>query len=142
MSPAPFRYDASVIDLGPRIFTTTAVTGSPALAAETIVATITTSGDIAASKGAHILWALAWTVGTNGVSARYRVRRTDASGTTVYDSGVTTAGIAATALLHASGYAFDSGPTLPGQVYVVTLTVGSGSAASTVSAAHAACLLV
>ena len=41
---------------------------------------------------------------------------------------------AATQLGYRYAQAFDTGPTMPGQVYVATLTVGSASAASTVSA--------
>jgi hypothetical protein len=140
--PVPFRYDAAALNLSPRVFTSTAVTGSPAAASETIVCTVTTSGDIAAALGAVILFAVAYTVGTSGVSARYRVRQTNVAGTVLFDSGVTTAGIAAAALVNESVQAIDTAPVLPGQVYVLTLTIGSGAATSTVSAANGIVIVV
>lgn len=132
--PVPIREDSAGIDLGSRFFQTTTVTGSPAAATETIVATLATSGDIASTKGVFLVWSLAYTVGTNGITARYRIRQTDAAGTTKYDSGLIT--VVAATLLHVSGSAFDAAPVLPGQVYVLTLTIGSGSASSAVSAAN------
>jgi hypothetical protein len=37
---------------------------------------------------------------------------------------------------------FDTGPTLPGQVYVATLTITAGAAASTVSGLYLRALVV
>lgn len=133
--PVPIQQAADSIDLGPRFFFTATVAGSPAAAAETIVATLTPTGDIAVTKGVFLFGALAFTVGTAGVSARYRIRQTNAAGTVVFDSGATTAGIAAANVVAADVQGVDTAPTMPGQVYVLTLTVGSASAASTVSAA-------
>jgi hypothetical protein len=38
--------------------------------------------------------------------------------------------------------AIDTAPVLPGQVYVLTLTIGSGAATSTVSAANGIVIVV
>jgi hypothetical protein len=130
--PVPIRETAAGIDLSARVFVTTTVGASPALAAETIIGTVTTSGDIAALAGIVInAWA-AFTVGTSGVSAQMRVRQTNVAGTIVANSGAVTA--TAAALTERSILGFDAAAVLPGQVYVLTLQVASGAAASTVSA--------
>lgn len=142
--PAPIQITADHIDLGPRVVQTQAITGSPAAAAETIVATLPAFGDIAASLGVWISGTIAFTVGTNGTAITLRVRRTNVAGTVVLTTGALTA---TAATLIAPGFnAFDpitvAGLTLPGQVYVVTLQVTAGSAASTVSAASVVALCV
>lgn len=140
--PQPIQQDASHIDLSPRIFTSTAVAGSPALAAETIVCTVTCANDLASTFGVILAGSIAFTVGTSGASARYRVRRTDTSGATVFDSGVTTAGITAAGLVLQPVTAVDAGGYVNGRIYVLTLTVGSGAAVSTVSAANLTAIVV
>jgi hypothetical protein len=70
-----------------------------------------------------------------------KLRRTNASGTTVFSTGVMNAPAAAD-LLSYTVAGFDTGPTLPGQVYVVTLTVANGGAESTVSAATLLAIVV
>jgi hypothetical protein len=140
--PAPFRIDGAGVNLSSRVFTSTAVTGSPSAASETIVCTVTTSGDIAAALGCVIMFACAFTVGTSGASARYRIRQTNTSGSTIFDSGVTTAGISAGNLVNENVQGVDTAPVLPGQVYVLTLTIGSGAATSTVSAANGIVIVV
>lgn len=130
--PDPFKYGGAVVDMSPRLFHTATVAASPAAAAETIIATLTIPEDLGVVKGILLQGYCAFTAGTNGVSANVRIRRTDASGTIVKASGAVT--VVAASLYDRSIEAFDTGPTLPGQVYVLTLTVASGSAASTVSA--------
>lgn len=130
--PPPIQYSAASIDLSQRFGTTATVTGSPAAATETIIATLTLNLDVAVESGVLLVGYCAFTAGTNAVSATLKVRRTDTSGTTLKTSGAVT--VAATNLYDRFISAFDTGPTLPGQVYVLTLTMGSGSAASTVSA--------
>ena len=133
------------VDLSPRFAANNTVVGSPALAAETVVCSLPAIGSaVVTGSGVLILAQIAYTVGTSGASARYRVRQgtTAGSGTVVFDSGVTTAGIAAAALVVENLIAFDTSPTFPGQAYCLTLTVGSGAATSTVSAASIACLIV
>lgn len=138
--PVGFKYSAESIDLAPRFAHTATVTGSPAAAVETIIATLTLNLDVAVSLGAMIWGYCAFTAGTNGTSANVKLRRTDASGTTLKASGLVN--VTAAALYDRAITAFDTGPTLPGQVYVMTLTVTAGSAASTVSAVTLAALVL
>lgn len=130
--PTPINASAAGLDLSPRVFSSTTVVASPAAAAETIVCTVTCTGDIAVIAGILLVGWTAFTVGTNGVSVQTKIRRTNVSGSTRVDSGAETA--TAANLGTSNVVAFDTGPTMPGQVYVLTLTVASGSAASTVSA--------
>lgn len=132
----PIRIDSGAIDLTQRIISNNTIVGSPATNAETTILSVTIPTDMAALLGVIILWTASYTVGTSGTAVTYKVRRTGTSGATVATSGATTAGISAGNLVIESGSAFDNGPTLPGQVYVVTMTVTGGAAASTVSAAN------
>jgi hypothetical protein len=130
--PVPLRYDATALDLSPRIQRTTTVSASPAAAVETIIATLTIAGDLAAVNGIHLDGWAAYTVGTSGVSVNLQIKRTNAAGTVIVATGALTRAAAA---LHADrAFGIDTGPTLPGQVYVLTMTVASAVAASTVSA--------
>lgn len=132
--PLPIQIDASHIDLSPRVFSSSTVVASPADATETIIAQVTCTGDIAIVSGIIVMAWCAFTVGTNGVSANLKIRRTNASGSTQAATGVVNEGVTAAAQLgYRYAQAFDTGPTMPGQIYVATLTVGSASAASTVS---------
>lgn len=140
--PVPIRMSAAAVDLSARIFTSTAITGSPSSATETVVCTVTTSGDIAALAGCVIMFGVAYTVAGSGVSARYRIKQTGTGGSTIFDSGVTTAGITAGNLVSENVQGFDPSPVLPGQVYVLTMVIGSGSGASTVSAANGIVIVV
>lgn len=134
--PLPIQESAANLDLSPRVFKSTAVAASPADATETTVCTLTCTGDIAVVSGILVIGFAAFTVGTAGVSVNAKIRRTDTSGTTVVATGVTNEGVtAATQLGTRLVLGYDTGPTMPGQVYVLTLTVGSANATSTVSAA-------
>lgn len=131
--PAPaIKYDGHAVDLSGRFFNTSSVTASPTAATETIVATLTIGENVALQKAVFLFGSIAFTVGTAGVSANMKIRQTDASGTTLWASGATT--VTAANLWEMQGLAVDTGATLPGQVYVITLTVGSANAGSTVSA--------
>lgn len=141
MVPVPIRVDGASVDLSQRIEKSTTVAASPALAAETVVCTITCAQDIAVVEGA-CLWAwVALTVGTDGTDVTVKIRRTGTSGTTLASTGILSAPAAAE-LVAFSLSTFDTGPTLPGQVYVVTVTVANASAASTVSGASLVALIV
>lgn len=140
--PIPIQVDASHIDLSPRVFTSTAVAGSPALAAETIVCSVTLAGDLASTAGVIVMGAVAYTVGTSGASAQYRIRRTGLAGTIVFDSGATTSGITAAGLVNENVQGFDANGFAIGRIYVLTLQVASGAAVSTVSAANLIALVV
>lgn len=131
--PDPERMSGAGVDLSPRVFKSTAVAASPAAAAETVVCTLTIPSDVQANAGVYLSGYIAFTVGTAGASATVKLRQTGTSGTTIQTSGAVTA--TAAALVDRAIVGFDTAPVLPNQVYVVTLTVGSANAASTVSAA-------
>lgn len=138
--PIPIRYDASTINLSPRFFHSETVAASPAAATETTICTLTCTGDLAVNAGAALEACCSFTVGTSGVSATLRLRQTGTSGTTIYNSGANT--VTAGNLYTMGVQGFDSAIVMPGQVYVLTLTIGSGAAASTVSAASIFCTVI
>lgn len=138
--PDPLRYGALGIDLSGRTFRSGTVTGSPAAAAETIVCTVTCTGDWAVTTGVILIGWCTLTTGTNGVSITTKLRQTDTSGTTIKTSGATLT--AAGNLVDRTILGVDTAPTAGRQVYVMTLTIGSGSAASTVSAAELVAIVV
>jgi len=108
------------------------VDASPAAGSETVIATLTipSFADISVVSGVLLFGWAAYTVGTSGVSANLKIRQTNVSGTTIVASGATT--VAATNLKEMSVQGFDSGAGASS--YALTLTIGSGAAASTVSA--------
>ncbi len=113
---------------------------SPAAATETIIASLTINQDIAVDTGV-LLWGwAAFTAGTNAVGGQLKLRRTDASGSTVKDSGAVT--VVATKLYAPEIVGFDAFQAQVGQVYVLTLTCASGSAETTVSAVSLIALAV
>lgn len=123
-------------DLTPRIAVTTAVTASPSGSAETIIATLNIAnfGAIAVLSGVIVEGWAAYTVGTSGASVTFKIRQTNVSGSTVVTSGALTGSQHGAGILSADDIAgFDSGAGAA--TYVLTMTVGSGAAASTVSAA-------
>jgi hypothetical protein len=138
--PQGFKESAAVIDLSPRFGTSAVVVASPAAATETIIASLTLNLDVAVAAGVLIFGWAAFTAGTDAVGGQLKIRRTNASGTTLKDSGAVT--VVATKLYASALHAFDTGPTLPGQVYVLTLTMASGSAESTVSAVTLSALVL
>lgn len=132
--PRPsIRSSAESIDLGPRFFYSEAVAGSPATNAETIVCQVTVGSDLATSVGSLIEGWLSFTAGTSGTAATVRVRSTNVSGTIIAATGALT--VVATNLYQFDIRCVDETPTLPGQVYCLTLQITGGAAASTVSAA-------
>lgn len=138
--PAPIRYDGASLDLSPRFVSTETVAASPAAGAITAVANTAALGDVASLTGVQLFGWLAFTVGTNGITALVQIRRTGVAGTVIAASGALT--VVAATLVTFSIQGLDETPTLPGQVYSLCLTVGSGSAASTVSACQLCALVV
>ena len=128
----PLHLSAAGVDLSPRIQRNSTVVASPTAATETIVASLTVSGNLAVSSGIIVYGFGAFTVGTAGVSVNLKLRQTDASGSTLKATGAVTYTAADLGALTVVG--FDASPTLPGQVYVLTATVASANAASTFSA--------
>ena len=136
-SPTPIAVSGAGVDLSPRFLANNTIVASPATAAEVVVATLGPfTAPLASGSGVFIMAQVAIKIGTSGTSAQYRIRQgtTAGSGTVVFDSGATGAGITATAVLVENICAFDQSPTFPGQSYCLTVTVGSASAASTASA--------
>jgi hypothetical protein len=130
--PNPIQLAGAGVDLSKRIQETHTVVGSPATNAETIVASLTITDDLVVGRGVFLEAAVAYTVGTSGVSGTLKLRQTNTSGATIATTGALT--IVATNLRSDAVQGVDASPTLPGQIYVVTLTIGSGAATSTVSA--------
>ncbi len=132
--PQPIRYSDIAIDLSTRHQGTSVVAGSPSTNAETVIATLTLANfnDIQVVSGIRLHGWCAFTVGTSGVAATLQIKQTSTSGTSVQSSGATT--VVATNLLEMSCLGFDAGAGVP--VYVLTLTIGSGGATSTVSKLH------
>lgn len=134
MSPEPIKVDSTNVDLSQRFRRSNTVVASPAAAAETIIATITITADLAIATGVSLEGWAAFTVGTAGVSTQLRIRQTNVAGTVKADTGALTGGIVAAALVAQDVMGLDTAPVLPGQIYVLTLQVASANAASTVSA--------
>lgn len=131
--PVPIQQGAASLDLSPRIFKSEVVAASPAAAAETIICSVVVQGDLSTALGVVLLGWATYTVGTNGTAVTFKIRQTDTSGTVVVTSGAETATAATLASKVAMGV--DDGQVIARQVYVLTMTVTAGSAASTVSAA-------
>lgn len=123
---------AEGIDLSPRFFYTEAITASPALAAEVVVATLNIADDLTAVEGVYLSAWASLTVGTAGVSIVTRIRRDSLTGTVIKASGATTA--VAAQLVDRAIAGVDESPTFPNEVYVLTMQVASASAESTLSA--------
>lgn len=135
--PDPIEYSASLIDFTSRFAANQVVVASPAAAAETIIASVTVPDTAAVLAGVLIVCEAAYTVGTNGVSVRFRVRQTSVAGTVVGDTGAITE--TAANLDSTTVVGFDTAPPAV-RTYKVTMIVASGSAASTVSALTIAAL--
>jgi len=134
MPPVPIRYDSQGLDLTKRVQVYTTVDASPAAAAETVIATLALTGfaDTSIQSGVRLSGWAAFTVGSSGASARLRIRQTSVAGTVKADTGALTGGIAAGNLVAQDVEGFDAAPGV--STYVLTLTIGSGAATSTVSA--------
>jgi hypothetical protein len=140
MPAPPIRYDAAALDLSPRVFHTTTVAASPTAGTITAIASLTIPPDVALVKAVYLFGQASWTVGTNGVTGLLQIRQTDTSGTVVGTTGAAT--VVATNLVNQAVIGVDTAAVLPGQVYVLALTVGSGSAGSTVGFVRLAALVV
>jgi hypothetical protein len=141
--PQPIAQSITNHDLSSRFQGTSTVVASPVDNAETIIASLTLAnfGDIPLVSGIRLQGFAAFTIGTSGVSGNLKIRETNASGTTVVASGAVNAGVwAATQLTTLGVLGFDAAPGVA--TYVMTLTIASGAAASTVSALHLSATLV
>lgn len=133
--PQPITANVVHADLSGRFPVTTTVVASPALAAETIIASlaIPAFGDTPILSGVLLQGWAAYTVGTSGTAVTFRIRQTNAAGTVVVSSGALTGSQHGAGILSADDIqGFD---VLPGvATYVLTMQVTAGAAASTVSA--------
>lgn len=130
-TPVPITVNAAEMDFSSRWVVSTTVVASPADNTETIIASVIIPDNVQIFTGVRVTGWAAFTVGTSGVSANLKVRRTNVSGTTVAATGATT--VAATDLVERSIVCLDTAVPA-GTIYKLTLTIGSGAAASTVSA--------
>lgn len=142
MPVQPIVYSALEADWSPRVIDTTTVAASPAGSAETIIATLNVPnfGTVAVTQKIYLAGWAALTVGTSGTAINLRIRQTDTSGTVIAATGALTGGIAAGNLVAQDVSGSDATPGVA--KYVLTLTVTSGAAASTVSAVQLLALVV
>lgn len=132
--PRPgIRVSGEAVDLSPRFVVSSAVAGSPGAASETIICQVTIGNDLQTTLGVLLEGWFSFTVGTSGTAATIRLRQTNVAGAVVSASGALTVVAANVYQFDARG--LDAAPVLPGQVYVMTLTITGGAATSTVSAA-------
>lgn len=132
----PIALNGAVVDLTKRIAQSSTIIGSPALAAETIVATTPAlDASLALMLGCFITVEMAYTTGTSASACTVKIRQgTGTSGSVIYSTGAMTGGHNSAGLLVSdSAQGFDTAPAA-GQQYTVTLQVTGGAAASTVSA--------
>lgn len=132
--PTPISRSANALDMSPRVVDTTTVAASPSANAETIIATLTNPGfgDLYITQRVYLQGWCAFTVGTSGTAITMKIRQTNVSGTTIASTGALTGGVSAGNLLAQDVSGSDATPGVG--VYVLTLTVTGGAAASTVSA--------
>lgn len=132
--PQPIRQTVLDHDLTARFASSTTVAASPAAGAETTIASVTIPnfGDLQVVSGIRVFGWAAFTVGTSGISATLQIKQTNSSGSAVVSSGAITE--TAANLDEVSVMGFDSGAGV--KTYALTLTIGSGAAASTVSAVY------
>lgn len=142
MPSIPIRLASSELDLSQRVVDSTTVVASPAAAAETIICSLTIPdfNVLAVTQRVYLMGWAAFTVGTNGTAVTFKIRQTNVSGTTIVSTGALTGGVAATNLMAQDISGSDATPGAA--VYVLTMQVTGGSAASTVSATQLLALVV
>lgn len=119
----------------------TAVTASPAAAAETIIASIVGIDTVDADSIVQLFAQANLTVGGSGTAIRLRLRQTSLTGTVVGDTGAITGGIAAANVVSQDVSGVDNPGPVAGFTYVLTLQVTAAGAVSTVSAVFLSCLV-
>lgn len=121
------------LDLSARMAQSSVVVASPAANAITSVCALTVSGfsNLQVALGVQLEGFVAFTVGTLGASAKLDIRQTGTSGAVIATTGATT--VTAGDLYTISIQGLDTGPLSAG-VWILALTIGSGTATSTVSA--------
>ena len=140
MGQGSIRYSGGLVDMTPRFWQTTTVAASPSAGVITAIASLLISGDSAICSGVWLTAQAAFTAGTAAVTALLEIRETSTTGTLIASSGLVT--VVATKLFTQSIQGFDTAAVTPGQVYKLCLTMGSGSATSTVSSLQLAALVI
>ena len=138
MPTDPIVRSALGIDFTPRMIVSTTVDGSPSANAETVIChTAAVPAGVAFQQGADCQAWAAYTVGTSGASVRFRIRQGNGtSGAVVADTGAMTGSQHGAGILSSDDVnGFDTAPVAGGG-YCLTMQVGSGAAASTVSAVY------
>ena len=130
---------ARFIDLSARFVSSTTVVASPSAGAETVIGSVTLPSGLSVNSGVLLFGWAAFTVGTSGVSSNLKIRQTSVSGTTIAASGAATETAANLDERNVQG--FDASPA-DAQIYKLTLLIGSGAAASTVSALSLVAIVV
>ena len=130
---------ARFIDLSARFISSTTVVASPAAGTETVIGSVTLPSGLSVNSGVLLFGWAAFTVGTSGVSSNLKIRQTSVSGTTIAASGAATE--VAANLDERNVQGFDASPA-DAQIYKLTLLIGSGAAASTVSALSLVAIVV
>lgn len=115
----------------PSVFSTTIV-ASPALAAETVVCTLPAINLPIDNAAVYIEWACGLTIGTSGVTLTPKIVRGAATGLTAINNPLAYTVVAANKYLFSFNW-IDSPGVVAELVYSLTLTIGSGAAASTIS---------
>lgn len=141
MPAEPLRANAVNIDMSARFVQSSAIVGSPATNAETIVCQITVPANATIVTGVQLWGWVAFTVGTSGTGATLKLRQTNTSGS-VINVGTGASTVAATNLIETGCQGLDAAGTLPNQVYVLTLQITGGAATSTVSAVQLVALVI
>lgn len=109
----------------------TTVVGSPALAAETTVASTVVGGVAGPTSRVLLIGFVAFTVGATGTAAQVRLRNGSITGTVVGNTGALT--VVAANLVSFAVLGVDSPGDVSSLAYVMTLQITGGSGASAVS---------
>jgi hypothetical protein len=118
----------------PLFYSTFAVTGSPAAAAETVVATLSGVDLRYSDQVIKLSGSINFTVGTSGNAATLRLRRDSLTGTQVGTSQtLPVTEVVATDTVIGAIYASDQPGNVAGATYVMTLQVATAAATSTVN---------
>jgi hypothetical protein len=132
--PTSIQFNAAEIDFNGRVTHSETVVASPAAAAETIIASVSIPNNTPIVAGVLLFGWAAYTVGTNGTAVTFKLRQTNVAGATIASTGALTGSQHGAAILsddNISGFDSAAGAS---QLYVMTMQVTAGSAASTVSA--------
>lgn len=120
------------MDFSSRVANNATVVGSPAAGSITSVCALTfpNFGKLQNATGVYLEGTVSLTIGTNGVSCLMQIRQTGVAGSVIASTGAMT--VTAGNLYSFSVQGVDTAPLAAG-VWIIALTIGSGSASSTVS---------